>query len=111
MSFLYSKFTRYHPSGQAVWSLMDSDFGEVEFETAMVSTEHMAEAIARVYIARNLSVGRNLAIAIISWSKMFRVSIRDYTNIHDAYCSKHIPNWQQYAEERDEYINKLLAFA
>lgn len=107
MSFVSNHFKRYSIGKYAIISLIDSEFGEVEFE-ADFSPAGVMCGIAKVYIERNLPVGKNIALTIIYWHKLNGDSIQEYVDIHDNDCPKIIPNWFQYAKERDEHLEKLL---
>lgn len=89
-----------------VYSLMDSDFGKVCFD---VDNGNVWFGIAMVYTNRNLSVGKNIALAMIHRSKQIIIpSIHDMISFQDRTLSKSIPNWIECAKERDEYLEKLL---
>jgi hypothetical protein len=85
--------------------LTDSEFGKVSIE----SVGGPIVGIAREYIKRDLPVGRNLALFVIYRTNNGLTRIKNICERMDAWCPKHIDNWNQYAEERDRALEKLLA--
>lgn len=99
--------------GKIFYRIVDSEFGEIEVDATNVGGSLLTRAaslIVKVYGERNLSVGKNLALSIIYERKRWvNYTVKDITEIQDRYCLEYIPNWKQYAKERDEHLEKLLA--
>lgn len=89
--------------------VVDSELGEIKLKLMdEVDCAAIEIALVKVYIENDLPVGRNIALATIYWHKILKQSISHYTEWQDKYCPAHIPNWSQYAKERDEHLEKLL---
>lgn len=96
-------------SGQYICTLTDSDFGEVDVATEFDSwfTTRIA-CVVKAYSERNLPVGANIARLHIYMYKRYQDKIKLGITLNEDHCLKFIPNWAQYAKERDEYLKKVL---
>jgi hypothetical protein len=123
ISFAYDSYDR--TTDQYIYTLVDSEFGSVkggveggifggvgvgEFGLEFGVAVGVAVGVAREYSKRNLPVGRNLALTVLWMYKTYpHYSIKQRIEWQDQYCPKHVENWQQYAAERDDALEKLLA--
>lgn len=112
MSFISVEFKKYNPIFKLVsYTIMDSDLGEIQIcfkQPSNVGYEKVI-AVAKAYRNRNLPVGRNLALEAIHTQISSGFNIKELVKSDDLYCSKYFTNWEQYAKERDEHLEKLLA--
>lgn len=113
MSFIHIKYKDTdRDAGEEIYTLKDSEFGEIEVMgvVAGVAVLEIAIAVVKEYSKRGLDVGKNLALATIWHSKdrMNKVSINEIVAWQDEDCPAFIENWQQYAKERDEHLAKLV---
>lgn len=91
------------------YTLVDSELGRIEIrEENLVGALAAAKIIVETYSKHNLPIGRNLALAMLYYRKKYNWSIKESTKWHDEYCPAHIPNWKQYAAERDYELEKLI---
>lgn len=112
MSFISAHVKNYHVvDDQQFYIITDSDLGEITVAIPYYPTQNWSKVwigIVKVYIERNLPVGRNLALATIYWGKLYGASVKQLTKWQDKDCPKHIDRWGRYAKERDEHLEKLL---
>jgi hypothetical protein len=108
------KYNRYdYKTNEYIYTIVDSDFGsvgvgvEVGVGGGVEVGVGAGVAVVREYSRRKLSVGRNLALAVLYLAKMY-YSIKQHVKSQDIYCPKYIENWDQYAKERDYHLEKLL---
>lgn len=114
MSFISSYFSWYNGADdQFIYAIKDSEFGEIDsggatnpgFFDAWIDE---TIAIVRLYSQYDRQVGRNVALTSVFFSKTYEIEIEAITTMQDRHCSKHFPNWSQYAKERDDALEKLL---
>lgn len=112
MSFIsYESYFNPHVNRYST-KIVDSEFGEIDIVVPYNQSGYWsAAAIVKAYGERNLPIGKNLALATIYYSKLYSENIRRTALYHDTHLSELIPNWNVYAKERDEYLEKLLALA
>lgn len=92
------------------YMLVDDEFGELEVKDWAT--------VVDAYIDRKLPVGRNLALATIYFTTRSvanaasadssALSIEEFVEWQNEECISCIPNWEQHARERDEYLAKLI---
>lgn len=106
MSFISIKYASgpHQPYNHLTYTLVDDEFGSFNI-TVPVGP---GAAIVKFYSERNLPVGRNLALFHLYWNKNHLRTIKQSIQFHDERSPAHIPNWSQYAKERDKYLEKLL---
>lgn len=114
MSFVSIEYGKYNrSSGQWEYTLTDSEFGLVKgiFDVYLNHGLRSGAIVVKVYSERNLNVGKNLALLSIWFgnSNPNHSSIANFVGSSDIHCPAYIPNWAEYAKERDEYLQKLLA--
>lgn len=113
MSFVSIDFKRSEltPTPKFIYSLVDSDFGEVEIgftpREEKVLTQ-LTQAVVNCYSERKLPVARNLALATIcihNWP-----GVRSAFTLEEfmAYQVKSLPNLAKCFYERDKHMEKLL---
>jgi hypothetical protein len=115
VSLTYDSYDR--ATDQYFYTLVDSEFGSVKVEGdedwvtigAAGGAVLVVALVAKEYIKRGLPVGRNLALVTICTHRTYKSSIADIVRWQDEYCPEYVENWQLYARERDEHLNKLLA--
>lgn len=115
MSLISINYSRFDvKNGKYIYVIVDSEFGEVRVDSKYIiqaSASSRAFAVVKLYGERGLPIGRNLALAVIYTSKTEAgpFAIKQLIEWQNEHCPEHIPNWAQYAKERDEHLEKLLA--
>lgn len=104
MAFISYSLKARH-SEQHRYVLTDSEFGDVEVDAGL----DFAARIAREYAKRGLPVGRNLALLVLYTCKEYGSDITSITLWQDTHNPVYELKWNQYAEERDRALEKLLA--
>lgn len=92
--------------------IVDSELGDLNIETNTGREDLCVAKIvatAKAYSKRNLPVGKNLALATIYCVNETGWHLKDITKEQDVCCPKYIPNWTEYAKERDGYLEKVLS--
>lgn len=111
MSFISIRYDVFSDRGQEdTYIITDDDIGQLRVVNYPGSDSfacNVGVMIAKFYSERNLNVGKNLALASIFFRRMHGYDINITTQ--DKRCPTYIPNWEQYAKERDKYLEKLLA--
>lgn len=110
MSFISYKYKHDQSyTDCSIYSIMDSEFGEAEILVSNpAQRSELTIAVVKTYIARNLHVGKNMALLTIFLHKKWAFSIDSLVEYQDIECPRSISNWKQYAKERDEHLAKLL---
>lgn len=105
MSLVSIRFKGYYSNnGHYLYTIMDNELGEIEvglssfYDTSVGYTS----AIVKAYSKLNLSVSKNLALAIIQIYKDYGISVNRLVAQQNHCCPR------SYVKERDEYLEKLL---
>lgn len=114
MSFISYSIKSYDMNThQYTFVIIDSELGEIEDTSDKTPGAAFSVMLANVYGKLNCPVGKNLALLIMYQRRRNSTNVLGYTfkeliEWQDINCPAHVPNWQQYAKERDEYLEKLL---
>lgn len=106
MSFVSYEFKPFNN----MYIIVDSKIGSIPID-ADNNVPHGLRWVAAVvdaYRNRNLSIGRNLALAIIHVARRTGLPYKWHIKYQDRNLAEYVRGWSHIAKERDEYLEKNI---